>query len=144
MARVPGLIKAEESTGLWHRMWGKSLAGGWSRAAAQPAGSTGRSRAGYYAAALTAGSLKGDDAARVARSLLWCDAEAGQYVPDRIPYYRAAWEAFPNDECCSFFVATLCRQGVIEDRAVHLAAKARHLRITAPFDRALETLRDRI
>src|SRR5688572_13193361 len=105
MARVPGLIKAEEPLRLWHRLWGKSLAGVWSRAA-EPEAVTGR--AGYYAAAL-AGGLKGETAARVARCLLWCDAEAGQYVPDRLPYYRAAWEAFPNDEPCTFFLATLCR-----------------------------------
>lgn len=119
MARS-GLEQAAESVTFWHRLVAKPLAGVWSRAGAPPLGA---SAAPFYAAAL-AGEPVGDSAhaALVARCLLWCDAEAGRWAPPRLGWYRVASRAFPDDERCVFFVAALCRQGVITD--AHAAATA--------------------
>ena len=111
MAREPGLRKANERITIWHRLFGRALAPKWSLLARPPLGA---GSAGFYAHALR-NDLEPEARSRIARCLLWCDAQAGQYVPARLEGYREAARAFPQDERCVFFAAALCRQGALND-----------------------------
>jgi tetratricopeptide (TPR) repeat protein len=111
MARGSGLTSAAESLTTAQRMTGAMLAGTWSRSANPPIGPD---KAGYYSAAL-AGGVSGPARDRIARCLLWCDANAGQYVRTRLEWYRCAALAFPDDETSQFFVAALCFNKVFRE-----------------------------
>lgn len=114
MRPEPSLKKVSDSLTLWHRLFGQSLASMWSRSHQPPVSAR---HGGFYAAALAA-KLEGEAETQVARCLLWCDAEARQYAPARLPWYRVAADAFPEDERCAFFLAALCRQRVVDDAQV--------------------------
>lgn len=114
MARVPSLKNADETVTLWHRALAPFVAGVWSRRDAPPLSAA---AAAFYAGALK-DNASGAAQAAIARCLLWCDAEAAQFVPSRLGWYRVAARAFPDDERCAFFLAALCRQEVVQDAAV--------------------------
>jgi hypothetical protein len=90
---------------------GPMLAATWSRTPNPPVGP---GKAGYYAAALMNGA-NGDNRARLARCLIWCDVQTGQYVKSRLEWYRDAALAFPEDERCVFFVGALCYTKIYKD-----------------------------
>jgi tetratricopeptide (TPR) repeat protein len=94
------------------------VAPGWAERSAPPLGPD---KARLYAAALRSGDggggrAGGDDArARLARCLVWCEAEAGQYCPTRLSFYRVAFLSNPDDERAAFFAAALCRAGLLTE-----------------------------
>src|SRR4051812_24583994 len=104
MARGNGLTSATESITTSQRLMGAMLAATWCRSANPPISPD---KTGYYATALASSGISGDTRNRIARCLLWCDAEAGQYVKARFDWYREAALAFPDDECSQFYVAAL-------------------------------------
>jgi tetratricopeptide (TPR) repeat protein len=102
----------KEPASLWAKMAGGVMAGTWSRSQNPPVGPD---KAPLYAAALSVGGLTGAARDRVARALLHCDAEAGSYTLERLHWYGEAFSAFPDDEQCAFFVASLGHHKVLRD-----------------------------
>ncbi|HVK04711.1 MAG TPA: hypothetical protein VM490_14620 [Armatimonadaceae bacterium] len=132
MARRSGLTPINESPSLWNSITGGIRAGAWVRAASDPP--LGADKAGVYAAALAAGTLRGEARRRIARALLWCDAESLQYAPPRVPWYAEAFAEYPDDERCAFFVTGLAEAGALTNPEVAAAAYAAVLR--APWLRS--------
>jgi tetratricopeptide (TPR) repeat protein len=125
MARGTGLTSATESITTSQRLMGAMLAATWCRSSTPPISPD---KTGYYAAALASGGISGDTRNRIARCLLWCDAEAEQYVKSRLDWYREAALAFPDDERCQFYVATLFNMKVLKDPELTAAVYQRVLR----------------
>ncbi len=115
MARTSGLKQADETVTFWHKAFAPFVAGAWSRRETPPLTAF---AAPFYAGALKEDADGGVAQAVLARCLLWCDAEADQFVLARLGWYRVAARAFPSDERCVFFLAALCRQQMIADAAV--------------------------
>lgn len=107
-----GLRLEREPASLWAKMAGGVMAGTWSRSQNPPVGPD---KGPLYAAALSVGGLTGAARDRVARALLHCDAEAGTYTQERLHWYGEAFNAFPDDERCAFFVASLGHHKALRD-----------------------------
>ena len=120
----PVLPIVAEAITPWQRVSGPALAVTWSRSDHPPLEAD---KIGFYAAAFPMST--GDTRTRIARCLVWCDAEVGQHCPARLEAYQLAFATFPNDDRVAFFVAALCEADILTDPATKKAVFAC---ITAP------------
>ncbi|MES2459916.1 MAG: hypothetical protein V4671_04975 [Armatimonadota bacterium] len=107
-----GTTPTKGTSTLWQKIAGRALAERWSQKDRPP---TGTKEAGFYIAALASGTLDSSKEGQIARCLLWCDFNNSFPDPARHNWYRAAFRAFPKDEKCAFFTASLCSQKGLVD-----------------------------
>jgi tetratricopeptide (TPR) repeat protein len=111
MAGSSGLEPVNQTISVWQRLAGTFLTSRWCQ---YDTPVTGPDRVGYYIAALSV-APRGEKRDLLARCVLWCEAEAGTYSPERLDCYRESALAFPEDERSIFFVGALCYQGVFKN-----------------------------
>jgi tetratricopeptide (TPR) repeat protein len=111
MAGSPGLEPVNQSINAWQRLVGPFFASGWCQFDNPPIGPE---KIGYYAATLSV-TARGEKYGRLARCLIWCEADTRTYCPHWLDWYREGAQAFPEDERSVFYVGALCYHGIFKN-----------------------------